>query len=203
MKNFVSVSTGAARYQEISLNPQKLAGMCAKLKCCLNYEVDNYIEASRRLPSREVVLETQDGEYYLFKSDILAGLVTYSSDKKVPANLETITAKRALDIIDMNRRGEKPMSLQSDGNIKEQSSHPADLLANESLTRLTRARRSAVQRTARHARLQQKDAARLRPRKDSRSLMEPKSKRRQTSNDEIKITYSYSRGLCGHGFVLM
>lgn len=82
MKNFVSVSTGAARYQEISLNPQKLAGMCAKLKCCLNYEVDNYIEASRRLPSREVVLETQDGEYYLFKSDILAGLVTYSSDKR-------------------------------------------------------------------------------------------------------------------------
>lgn len=104
MKNFVSVSTGAARYQEISLNPQKLAGMCAKLKCCLNYEVDNYIEASRRLPSREVVLETQDGDYYLFKTDILAGLVTYSSDKKIPSNLETITAKRALDIIELNKR---------------------------------------------------------------------------------------------------
>lgn len=153
MKNFVSVSTGAARYQEISLNPQKLAGMCAKLKCCLNYEVDNYIEASRRLPSREVVLETQDGEYYLFKSDILAGLVTYSSDKKVPANLETITAKRALDIIDMNRRGEKPMSLQSDGNIKEQSSHPADLLANESLTRFDKSKkkRRSKNRPARQA----------------------------------------------------
>lgn len=153
MKNFVSVSTGAALYQEISLNPQKLAGMCVKLKCCLNYEVDNYIEASRRLPSREVVLETQDGEYYLFKSDILAGLVTYSSDKKVPANLETITAKRALDIIDMNRRGEKPMSLQSDGNIKEQSSHPADLLANESLTRFDKSKkkRRSKNRPARQA----------------------------------------------------
>lgn len=78
--------------------------MCAKLKCCLNYEVDNYIEASRRLPSREVVLETQDGDYYLFKTDILAGLVTYSSDKKIPSNLETITAKRALDIIELNKR---------------------------------------------------------------------------------------------------
>ena len=153
MTNFVSVSTSAARFQDISLNPQKLAGQCAKLKCCLNYEVDNYIEASRRLPSREVVLETQDGEYYLFKSDILAGLVTYSSDKKVPANLETITAKRALDIIDMNRRGEKPMSLQSDGNIKEQSSHPADLLANESLTRFDKSKkkRRSKNRPARQA----------------------------------------------------
>ena len=153
MKNFVSVSTGAARYQEISLNPQKLAGMCAKLKCCLNYEVDNYIEASRRLPSREVVLETQDGDYYLFKTDILAGLVTYSSDKKIPSNLETITAKRALDIIELNKKGEKPMSLQSDGDIKEQSNHSSDLLANESLTRFDKSKkkRRSKSRPARQA----------------------------------------------------
>lgn len=134
MKNFVSVSTGAARYQDISLNPQKLAGMCAKLKCCLNYEVDNYIEASRKLPSKEVVLQTQDNDYYLFKSDILAGIVTYSTDKKVPANLETITAKRALEVIEMNKQGEKPLSLQEDGAPKKQE-RPVDLLENESLTR--------------------------------------------------------------------
>ena len=134
MKNFVSVSTGAARYQDISLNPQKLAGMCAKLKCCLNYEVDNYIEASRKLPSKEVVLQTQDNDYYLFKSDILAGIVTYSTDKKMPANLETITAKRALEVIEMNKQGEKPLSLQADGAPKKQE-RPVDLLENESLTR--------------------------------------------------------------------
>lgn len=134
MKNFVSVSTGAARFQDISLNPQKLAGMCAKLKCCLNYEVDDYIEASKKLPSREVVLETQDSEYYLFKSDILAGMVTYSTDKKIPANLETIAAKRALDIIEMNKRGEKPLSLQEDGKAKP-AEKLVDLLAGESLTR--------------------------------------------------------------------
>lgn len=134
MKNFVSVSTGAARFQDISLNPQKLAGMCAKLKCCLNYEVDDYIEASKKLPSREVVLETQDSEYYLFKSDILAGMVTYSTDKKIPANLETIAAKRALDIIEMNKRGEKPLSLQEDGKAKP-AEKQVDLLAGESLTR--------------------------------------------------------------------
>ena len=72
MKNFVSVSTGAARYQDISLNPQKLAGQCAKLKCCMNYEVDTYVEAGKRLPSKEITLQTQDAEYYFFKADILA-----------------------------------------------------------------------------------------------------------------------------------
>ena len=140
MKSFVSVSTGAARYQDISLNPQKLAGMCAKLKCCLNYEVDNYIEASRKLPSKEVVLQTQDNDYYLFKSDILAGIVTYSTDKKVPANLEVITARRALDVIEMNRQGEKPLSLQEDGTPKRQE-RPVDLLENESLTRFDKSKK--------------------------------------------------------------
>ena len=77
MKNFVSVGTNAARYQDISLNPQKLAGMCAKLKCCLNYEVDNYVEASRKMPPKDAVLETADGLFYQFKVDILAGLITY------------------------------------------------------------------------------------------------------------------------------
>ena len=140
MKSFVSVSTGAARYQDISLNPQKLAGMCAKLKCCLNYEVDNYMEASRKLPSKEVVLQAQDNDYYLFKSDILAGIVTYSTDKKVPANLEVITARRALDVIEMNRQGEKPLSLQEDGTPKRQE-RPVDLLENESLTRFDKSKK--------------------------------------------------------------
>lgn len=140
MKNFVSVSTGAARYQDISLNPQKLAGMCAKLKCCLNYEVDNYIEASRKLPSREMVLQTIDGDYYLFKTDILAGLVTYSTDKRLAANLETITGKRALEIIEMNKRGEKPASLSDSDKPKEEPKQ-IDLLAGESLTRFDKAKK--------------------------------------------------------------
>ena len=140
MKNFVSVSTGAARYQDISLNPQKLAGMCAKLKCCLNYEVDNYIEAGRKLPSKEVVLQTQDSDYYLFKSDILAGLVTYSTDKKIPSNLETINARRAFEVMEMNKRGEKPTSLQEDGTQKH-NDRPVDLLAGESITRFDKAKK--------------------------------------------------------------
>ena len=140
MKNFVSVSTGAARFQDISLNPQKLAGMCAKLKCCLNYEVDNYMEASRKLPSREVILQTLDSDYYLFKSDILAGLVTYSTDKRLAANLETITAERALEIIEMNKHGEKPETL-TEGGAQQEAPRHVDLLAGESLTRFDKAKK--------------------------------------------------------------
>lgn len=140
MKNFVSVSTNAARYQDISLNPQKLAGMCAKLKCCLNYEVDCYMEAGRNLPSKEVVLETQDSEYYLFKTDILAGLVTYSTDKRIAANLVEVTADRAKEVIEMNRRGEKPLSLSEDDTDKPAVSHNKDL-ADGDLSRFDNAKK--------------------------------------------------------------
>ena len=119
MKNFSSVGTNAARFQDISLNPQKLAGMCAKLKCCLNYEVDTYVEAGKRMPGRDMVLQTQDSDYHYFKGDILAGLVTYSTDKNIAANLETITAARAKELIEMNRRGEKPLTLQEDSAKKK------------------------------------------------------------------------------------
>ena len=141
MKNFVSVSTNAARFQDISLNPQKLAGMCAKLKCCLNYEVDDYVEAGRRMPSREVVLQTQDGDFHLFKSDILAGLVTYSTNKNIASNLEVITAERAKEIIEMNRRGEKPVSLQKDGEGRETKKQHTDLLAGGDISRFDKAKK--------------------------------------------------------------
>ncbi len=131
MKNFSSVSTNAARFQDISLNPQKLAGMCAKLKCCLNYEVDDYVEAGKRLPGREIILQTQDADYHLFKADILAGIVTYSTDKNIAANLETITAERAKEVIEMNRRGEKPVSLQEDGSQKSEAKPHVDLAAGD------------------------------------------------------------------------
>ena len=146
MKNFVSVSTGAARYQDISLNPQKLAGMCAKLKCCLNYEVDDYIEAGRKLPGHDIVLQTMDADYFMFKRDILAGLLTYSTDKRLAANLETITAERAKEVIDMNRRGEKPESLQPDDELKEAKT-PTDLLADGDIHRFDKAKKKKKKKT--------------------------------------------------------
>lgn len=138
MTNFVSVSTSAARYQDISLNPQKLAGQCAKLKCCLNYEVDAYVECQKRLPSKELTLETLNGTYYYFKADILKGTITYSTDKSFLANEATITAKRAFEIINMNRRGEKPEKLED--IFRQDNARPKDLLEQESLTRFDKSK---------------------------------------------------------------
>ena len=140
MKNFVSVSTNAARIQDISLNPQKLAGMCAKLKCCLNYEADDYVEARRSMPSKEIVLQTKDSDHYLVKSDILTGLVTYSTDKNTMSNVETISFDRAHHIIEMNKHGEKPLSLTENGKPKKES-RPADLLAEADISRFDKSRK--------------------------------------------------------------
>ena len=139
MKNFVSVSTAAARFQDLSLNPQKLAGQCAKLKCCMNYEADQYVEASRRLPSREVQLETLDATYHFFKADILSCQVTYSTDKRLAANLVTIPAARALEVIAMNREGHKPDALSLES--RKQEHKPIDLATQDDLTRFDTSRR--------------------------------------------------------------
>ncbi len=140
MTSFVSVSTGAARIQDISLNPQKLAGQCAKLKCCLNYEIDCYVESQKRLPSKEVTLLTMDGEWFYFKADILTNLITYSTDKLNLANAVTISGRRAFEIISMNKRGVKPDSLLEDGS-KPMSNKTVDLVEQESLTRFDSAKK--------------------------------------------------------------
>ena len=139
MKNFNSVSTAAARFQDISPNPQKLAGQCAKLKCCLNYEADAYVEAFRKLPPRDVQLETADATYFYFKADILAQQVTYSTDKRLAANLVTISAQRAHQIIDLNKAGERPLYLEEQGPQEPQ--RPIDLVEQEDLTRFDRNRK--------------------------------------------------------------
>ena len=141
MTSFVSVSTSAARYQDISLNPQKLAGQCAKLKCCLNYEVDCYVEAQKRLPSKEIELETKDGVFYFFKADILSNQITYSTDKSIPANLVTISGRRAFEVIGLNIRGITPESLLEETHRTEPKK-PVDLLEQESLTRFDRNRKN-------------------------------------------------------------
>ena len=175
MKNFVSVGTNAARYQDISLNPQKLAGMCAKLKCCLNYEVDNYVEASRKMPPKDAVLETADGEFYQFKVDILAGLITYSSDKNLASNLETITADRAKEIIELNKKGEKPLSLMENGKVKENSKH-IDLLNESDLSRFDKAKKK--KKKNKNNNRQDKEGGNKQDRNDRR----PKGENRQQPN---------------------
>ena len=144
MKNFNSVSTAAARFQDISPNPQKLAGQCAKLKCCLNYEADAYVEAFRQLPPRDVQLETADATYFYFKADILAQQVTYSTDKRLAANLVTISAQRAHQIIELNKAGERPLYLEEQGPQEPQ--RPIDLVEQEDLTRFDRNRKKKIRK---------------------------------------------------------
>ena len=108
MSSFNSVSTSAARYQDISLNPQKLAGQCGKLKCCMNFELDAYKEASKNFPSKEIRLETLDSTYYHFKTDVFKGQISYSTSPNFGANIVTISVKRAKEIIALNKKGGKP-----------------------------------------------------------------------------------------------
>lgn len=142
MTHFVSAGTGAARIQDLSMNPQKLAGQCAKLKCCLNFETDVYSEAQKKMPPKDAVLETKDSLYYFFKPDILAGTVTYSTDRRIPANLVTIEARRAFEIMALNKQGVKVDSLLPESKAAE-AERPAyvDLVEQESLTRFDKTRK--------------------------------------------------------------
>ena len=109
--NFKSISTAAARCQDLSLNPQKLAGQCGKLKCCINYEVATYMDAQSRIPKVTEPLEFEDGLVYLHKTDILAETMYFSYDKSSDANLYPLAAEDVREIIKMNRNGLKPSSL--------------------------------------------------------------------------------------------
>ena len=109
--NFKSISTAAARCQDLSLNPQKLAGQCGKLKCCINYEVATYMDAQSRIPKVTEPLEFEDGLVYLRKTDILAETMYFSYDKSSDANLYPLAAEDVREIIKMNRNGLKPSSL--------------------------------------------------------------------------------------------
>ena len=135
MTRFVSVATSAARFQDLSLNPQKLAGQCAKLKCCLNFEVDTYVEQTKQLPERNIKLETEDATYHHFKTDIFRREITYSTERNSPVNLVTIDADRAFEIIEMNRNGQKPAQLPREGEEEPKTKQYNDLLDQDNVNR--------------------------------------------------------------------
>lgn len=151
MTNFVSVGTAAARFQDISLNPQKLAGQCAKLKCCINFEVDAYVESVKRMPSKEIKLETADATYHHFKYDVFKREITYSTDKSLAANLVTIDADRAFEVIAMNKRGEKPLSLLRDGDEKPQDKKTYNDILGQDITRFDKKKKKKKKQAPRPA----------------------------------------------------
>ena len=111
---FKSITTAAARAQDLSLNPQKLAGQCGKLKCCLNYEVQAYLDAQSHLPRVNEPLEFQDGQAWLVKTDILAQTMYFSYEKGSLSQVYPLSAEEVRDIQAMNRSGEKPATLQQE-----------------------------------------------------------------------------------------
>ena len=133
--NFISVSTSAARYQDISLNPQKLAGQCGKLKCCLNYEVDAYVDAQKDFPSTNITLNTGEGLLYHQKTDIFGQMMSYSTDKEGKGIFIQIPVKRVKEIIAMNRKGIiPPKAVEESGNTPTDIKY-TDGVGEESLNR--------------------------------------------------------------------
>jgi cell fate regulator YaaT (PSP1 superfamily) len=147
---FNSVSTSAARIQDISTNPQRLSGQCAKLKCCFNYEMDAYMEASKNFPSREIPLETLDKRYYHFKTDVFKNTITYSTDRHAAANMVEITSQRASEVIAMNAIGEKPRSLIPYDEAKTHENEYKDILDGASVTRFDKMKKKSQTSNRRH-----------------------------------------------------
>lgn len=182
MKNFVSVGTGSARYQDLSRNPQKLAGQCAKLKCCMNYEVDQYVEAYRKLPPRDIQLQSMEGDYFFFKCDILLGMVTYSTDKRMAANLVTVSAQRAMDIIEMNKRGEKPETLEEGGH--KQPERAIDLATQEDLNRFDKKKKKKKKNSGGNGKPQREEAETAAVEQDKNTQNErPREQRHQQAHN--------------------
>ena len=152
MTNFVSVSTNAARQQELSLNPQKLAGQCGKLKCCLNYELDIYIEAQKGFPDSEIQLETNDGTIYHKKTDIFKRIMWYSFDKKSSLNQFPVSVDRVFMIIEENKKGNKPELIISQIGREMKAEHGfQNVVGQESLTRFDK-KGKREKRSKRHKR---------------------------------------------------
>jgi cell fate regulator YaaT (PSP1 superfamily) len=133
--NFISVTTTHAKYQELSLNPQKLAGQCSKLKCCLNFEVDCYVDAQKAFPPKEVPLETTDSIAYFQKMEVHKGVYWYSTDQHSTANQIAVPVQRVREIQAMNKKGIKAERLIDFEEIGENENVSEDLLKNNSLTR--------------------------------------------------------------------
>lgn len=133
--NFVSVTTSHARYQDLSLNPQKLAGQCGKLKCCLTYELDCYIDAQKDFPSREIPLELANGTAYFMKMEVHTGIYWYSNDQRIAVNLTAVPVARVREIMQLNRKGIKPDNLLAGAGANAPEKGNDLLLQNSGLTR--------------------------------------------------------------------
>ena len=173
MSSFSSVTTNAARMQEISLNPQKLAGQCSKLKCCLMYEYDAYADARRTIPRLREPLQTLEGEWYLVKIDPLAQTMSFSTSKNTMANLTTLPVSRVKELIALNRAGQKADTLVGEGG-EAQVEEPTYRHEEDSITRFD----SKTKRNKRNKR-RKEQGAKSKEQREEREPKEPREPREQ------------------------
>ncbi len=142
LTDFRSVSTSAARYQQLSLNPQKLAGQCGKLKCCLNYELDTYLDALKGFPGQDTKLFTEKGLAYCQKTDIFKGLLWFTY-KDEPSNWHVLTKEQVKEVLEKNRKKQKVASLEeyAADNIVEEKVVFENVVGQDSLTRFDQPKR--------------------------------------------------------------
>lgn len=133
--NFMSVTTTHAKYQELSLNPQKLAGQCGKLKCCLNYELDCYVDAQKSFPPKDIPLETKEGTAYFQKMEVHKGLFWYTPDPQTSINLIPVPVQRVREIQAMNKKGQKAEKLLAEDLSPDNNPLSKDLLSDNNLSR--------------------------------------------------------------------
>ena len=148
MSEFQSITTAAARAQDLSLNPQKLAGQCSKLKCCINYEASVYLDARKTLASVHEPLEFEDGPAWLVKTDALRGLLWFSYDKDNLAKVWPLTSVQVREIQELNKKGIKPASLMDDG--KDEGPEFVSAVGDESISRFDEKKRHKSHRGGKH-----------------------------------------------------
>ncbi len=143
ISSFMSVTTNAARTQDISLNPQKLAGQCSKLKCCLVYEYDDYMDARREFPKVASTLQTMDADYYHVKNDILARTMSFSTDPNSMSGLVTVPVQRVIELMKLNAKGIKPERLEGKEGVARVDTEPGfvNVIGEDSITRFDNAGR--------------------------------------------------------------
>ena len=142
ISSFMSVTTNAARTQDISLNPQKLAGQCSKLKCCLMYEYDDYMDARREFPRVNAPLQVANGEYYFVKNDILARTMSFSATQGSLEGLVTIPIERVREVMKLNAKGIRPERLEGESRTTVAETDPGfvNVIGEDSITRFDKVR---------------------------------------------------------------
>jgi hypothetical protein len=194
LTDFRSVSTSAARYQQLSLNPQKLAGQCGKLKCCLNYELDSYLDALKHFPDKNVKLKTKKGNAVSQKTDIFKGMVWYAYEGEW-MNWFKITTKDANEIIAENKKGNVVPNLEDYASEldEEVAVEFENVVGQDSLTRFDKPKQKKGRKPQQKRKIQAKTDSKNSPITKRENTKKPTNKRRPQKREDEKNNNKQTR----------